>query len=51
MWFLRISFCNITKEALGTPPKLEGIEGANKAKLSQSKTNRAGETTCDILRL
>jgi len=50
MWFMRTSFCNRTKEALETPPKLKGIEEANKAKLSQSKTNRSGETMCDILR-
>lgn len=42
MRFMGISFCNIAKEALGTPPKLEGIEGANKAK---SKTNRTWGTT------
>lgn len=50
MWFMRISFCNRTKEALETPPKLRGIEEANKAKLFQSKPNRTGETTCDTLR-
>lgn len=45
MRFMGISFCNTTKEALGTPPKLEGIEGANKAGSFQAKTNRTCETT------
>lgn len=50
MWFMGISFCNNTKEALGTPPKLEGIEGPNKARSFQAKRNRTCETACVIVR-